>query len=908
VALDKRKLLFGRNVPPDLDLDDDDQFRAALKKAAPFQPDEVELALFEIVAHQILDGDPPLVWETAQRLHARGLGRRQLMLELALAAAPAMSAAISGDPDAFDERYAKSLRALPMATDRDIEDAAGVLLSRRERMTLDELHERLLASLDITELIDEVTDLIESVTDRMLMADELALVAGDIVVDPEQLCQGIVLTTRVAPDWPALDTDLAGLSYLTDEVADPPADATPGQLLQGRIHNGEVVVEPIPEPLLDDSFVDAIRQAYAIESEETGLPQTFRELTLHLLADDPTAFDQPRPPLTELVIAAGLEMRGDLVADGRAAWRAQAHSLAAFRIVDRAANDEQQRDVLDVYGLFERFDAGEPEITTAELRRVLDVMADESVLQIATDQFFGYDEDPESLDATEAFARLLSAAASKPLQRAVAAVVSAMAAERRRDPLSAADALAEAVRYAPDFFPAVDRLAWTRADQGRAVEAKSLWSQVFSHADADLQAIESATVGQGNPGAGLRRNEPCWCGSGRKYKVCHLRANELPPLPDRFSWLLRKTVAYVERRGAPLSRVVTETAWKLADEDPDKLTEALQDSLVLDVVLHEFGWFDRFLAERGALLPEDEQLLYASWQLIPRTVYEIADVAAGTSLRLRDVRTGDVTDVQERLGSQSASVGQLICARAVPDGRGQKLMGAVIAVPPGHEDAFLDILDDPDPASVADRLLGYMAAASRPPTLETTEGEPLRRCTRVLRVDDPEDARAVLDRAYVSVGPDRWHQERSADASSVVRATLELDGAILTVQTMSEVRMDRIAGELIELLPRARAISDTIEPLESAAALAIPERAAREPVDADVKAALAEQLAHFEERWCSESVPALGGLTPRQAAEDPTQRERVIRLIDSFPAGGGVTDEGTATMRPDRLRELLGIR
>ena len=50
---------------------------------------------------------------------------------------------------------------------------------------------------------------------------------------------------------------------------------------------------------------------------------------------------------------------------------------------------------------------------------------------------------------------------------------------------------------------------------------------------------------------------------------------------------------------------------------------------MLDVVLHELGWFDRFLAERGALLPEDEQLLYASWQLIPRTVYEVVDVNRG---------------------------------------------------------------------------------------------------------------------------------------------------------------------------------------------------------------------------------------------------------------------------------------
>jgi hypothetical protein len=323
-------------------------------------------------------------------------------------------------------------------------------------------------------------------------------------------------------------------------------------------------------------------------------------------------------------------------------------------------------------------------------------------------------------------------------------------------------------------------------------------------------------------------------------------------------------------------------------------------------VLHELGWLDRFLAERGALLPEDEQLLYASWQLVPRTVYEIVSVSPGTGLQLRDLREAELLDVQERIGSQTATAGQLICARAVPDGSGHRLLGAVISVPPGQEDAFLDIVDDPDPVALANRLLAFISAASRPPELQTTTGEPMLFCTRVLRVDDPESVRPVLDRAYVSGGPDRWYQERPGDVDSLVLATLELDGSILTVQTMSEYRLDEIAADLTELLPDAVLVSESREPIEAAAGRTPPSDPER--VDAAVKIAMAARMALVEENWCSESVPALGGLTPREAAEDPTQRERVIRLIDSFPAGGGVTDEGVATMRPDRLRELLGIQ
>jgi hypothetical protein len=65
---------------------------------------------------------------------------------------------------------------------------------------------------------------------------------------------------------------------------------------------------------------------------------------------------------------------------------------------------------------------------------------------------------------------------------------------------------------------------------------------------------------------------------------------------------------------------------------------------------------------------------------------------------------------------------------------------------------------------------------------------------------------------------------------------------------------------------------------------------------------------HLEVRWCDESIPALAGLTPRQAAADPTRREALERLLASFEhPHRGRDDAGSMTMRPARLRELLGL-
>jgi len=61
----------------------------------------------------------------------------------------------------------------------------------------------------------------------------------------------------------------------------------------------------------------------------------------------------------------------------------------------------------------------------------------------------------------------------------------------------------------------------------------------------------------------------------------------------------------------------------------------------------------------------------------------------------------------------------------------------------------------------------------------------------------------------------------------------------------------------------------------------------------------------MERRWLDESVPALGGVTPRQAADDPTRRGDLLRLIDGFPE----PEPGSAvfSFRPARLRKFLGL-
>jgi hypothetical protein len=113
-----------------------------------------------------------------------------------------------------------------------------------------------------------------------------------------------------------------------------------------------------------------------------------------------------------------------------------------------------------------------------------------------------------------------------------------------------------------------------------------------------------------------------------------------------------------------------------------------------------------------------------------------------------------------------------------------------------------------------------------------------------------------------------------------------------------------VLAVLKNALPDARLLSDQRAPLAPGQ---LP-RPPRLPGPGVVPGpdAIAELQELIEQRWLDESVPALAGLTPRQAAADPTRRDELRRLIASFPADDGVP-EGAFTMRPARLRELLDL-
>ncbi len=61
-----------------------------------------------------------------------------------------------------------------------------------------------------------------------------------------------------------------------------------------------------------------------------------------------------------------------------------------------------------------------------------------------------------------------------------------------------------------------------------------------------------------------------------------------------------------------------------------------------------------------------------------------------------------------------------------------------------------------------------------------------------------------------------------------------------------------------------------------------------------------------EEAWIDEPLPALSGLTPRQAASDPTRREDLVALLNEFDHRG-TKDSGFVGFDVARLRQVLDV-
>ena len=209
------------------------------------------------------------------------------------------------------------------------------------------------------------------------------------------------------------------------------------------------------------------------------------------------------------------------------------------------------------------------------------------------------------------------------------------------------------------------------------------------------------------------RNEPCPCGSGRKYKHCCLKAQE----QTDFRW--RQTRAAEGRLVPELLDL------SLKECGPDLVEAALDEFFVWDGVpedynqTEDFGqffipWFvyefvadphdpdpvanapqetlaSLFLRRHRERLSATERAFLETASASPLSFYAVTHTVPGREIALRDVLTGAEVVVQERSASGTVKPGALLFTRVVTAGEVSIMSGcAPLVIPPEWHLPILD--------------------------------------------------------------------------------------------------------------------------------------------------------------------------------------------------------------------------
>jgi hypothetical protein len=441
-----------------------------------------------------------------------------------------------------------------------------------------------------------------------------------------------------------------------------------------------------------------------------------------LTVDDPALFTGPSAPLGELIEAAGFERDGDYVAVrgfdfeahhlathiGVVAREHDLHPDEAAAVVAFLALVGQTRDVAH-----EGTDPGSwaHEHVSADPDRYSG-LADPVAAAAALELEAGMSERPDALYA--ASVALVEAGPRR--ARASAHWLAGNAADRLGDVDAAEAHFEDAAALDGGCAPAVFALAQLASDRGDAVRGLSLLGRIEGGDAEPLYEVLQRYVPAEHPGLG--RNDRCWCGSGRKYKACHLGKVD-NSLDHRAPWLYRKAEWFA------LSPELFDVTYDLAEiraahwDDEDAVGRAFQDPLALDVALFECGLFALYLARRGSLLPADEFELAQRWVETKRSVFEVIAVRPDEGLTLRGERTGETVDVLGRAGTAQWAPGDFVCARVVPAGSTTQIFGGIEPVAPGRRAELMALLDaeDADPAELVEFLSERFVSDCPPPTI-----------------------------------------------------------------------------------------------------------------------------------------------------------------------------------------------
>lgn len=415
------------------------------------------------------------------------------------------------------------------------------------------------------------------------------------------------------------------------------------------------------------------------------------------------------------------------------------------------------------------------------------------------------------------------------------------------------------------------------------------------------------------------RNEPCPCGSGKKYKRCCLLAEEQASRPpgQEFHDLDQRLASEIGRWAARRFGRVWETS---LDAYPIEIEERKEHLSLF------FAWASCerklegrsvaswYLEERGKTLPVHERDWLNAQSRSWLSVWEVLDVDPGKSIRLKDLLVGEERTVSEVSASQTMKPHLLVLARVVDHAGLALLIGmhpnpllpeagrATVAhireeIGLGKRSMPQDLREGDRATRLIEIWQGAVDEESHRsfPRLQNTDGEQftfVRDRFKLVGKGAREVVEAELSKLPGVQSPAPSVRERrytvlrnnTADAvlQNTVFASIVVKARELVVETTSRQRADEMrrrvevsVGDHLRFVVRDE--DDVIDVMTEMADRPRKQQAGPEGPEIDA-AMLAFKARHYG-RWPDDSLPALDGLTPREAGQQPQYRARLETLL-----------------------------
>ncbi len=423
------------------------------------------------------------------------------------------------------------------------------------------------------------------------------------------------------------------------------------------------------------------------------------------------------------------------------------------------------------------------------------------------------------------------------------------------------------------------------------------------------------------------RNEPCPCGSGKKFKRCHLemakQGSTRAAVHDRDERIVNE-VLELGRRRFGVEAIAHGADHVFGDR-------GLLMQLVAPILAYEWPIEGKTLAahfvgergERGERIPTDDRA-WLALQLESRlSVWEVLHVEIGKGVDVVDLLTGARWFVHEKLGTKVLKPRDAILARVVADDPPVFCGLHESPLPPREADAVVTKFHEAGltrghwPATLLliqlwdEAIRGIAAKAATPMTVTNTDGQ---------AVATIEDSFTLAKGAFASVfaklagldGTRIDEHDRKGASLTFTRAgnamhpswqntivgTARVTATRLTVTASSVERADALTGQV-------RSVVGALVTWRKRVRKELPEMLGGEHVVVDGQATESPSLVDVFRAWLDSPVKTLGHRSPRTAVSDGDGRPRVhlmLKEMENRQARNPIDG-----LDPVQLRRELGL-